>query len=72
MSHVNIVLTSSLNDSTTTEKSTAICVGVRVTLRLPVSQSVSRLWLRDPCGTHDHIVICSRTITVLVVMGRPL
>jgi len=37
-----------------------------------VSQSVSPSWPRTPCGTHDHILICSRTITASVIMWRPL
>jgi len=36
-----------------------------------VSQSV-RSWRRADYGTHETILICSQTITVLLVMGRPL
>jgi len=41
-------------------------------VQVPLRLSVSPPWSRAPCGTHDHTAICSRTVTVLVVMGRPL
>jgi len=34
-------------------------------------QSVNAPWHRAPCSSHDHTIICIRTSTVLVVMGRP-
>jgi hypothetical protein len=49
-----------------------IQVKVKVTLRLTVSQSVSKSWRRDPSGAHDHIIYYSLTVTVFFFVGRPL